>query len=117
MAGRPYPQRGYWGDCRNPSLFHSCADEGCSGGSAFSCGASTVGPFCAKCAPDHFTLGGNCHRCPGHGMRSALSTPVGGLFFAGEATQEDINPCVQGAMETGMRAAAQVRQRRQQRER
>ena len=57
----------------------------------------------AKGAYSHPSLGA-------HGMRSALSTPVGGLFFAGEATQEDINPCVQGAMETGMRAAAQVRE-------
>ena len=31
------------------------------------------------------------------------------LFFAGEATHTGVNPCLQGAMETGARAAAQVR--------
>jgi hypothetical protein len=31
------------------------------------------------------------------------------LFFAGEATHTGVNPCLQGAMETGARAVAQVR--------
>jgi hypothetical protein len=39
-----------------------------------------------------------------------LAAPVGDwLFFAGEATHVGVNPCMQGAMETGVRAAAQVR--------
>ncbi|GLC55793.1 hypothetical protein PLESTB_001029400 [Pleodorina starrii] len=44
------------------------------------------------------------------GDRTALAAPVAGrLFFAGEATNEAINPCIQGAMQTGERAAAQIR--------
>ncbi|PNH04269.1 putative polyamine oxidase 4 [Tetrabaena socialis] len=43
------------------------------------------------------------------GDRGALAAPVAGrVFFAGEATQEAANPCIQGAMETAERAAAQV---------
>ena len=30
------------------------------------------------------------------------------LFFAGEATHPAVNPCMQAALETGERAAAQV---------
>ena len=30
------------------------------------------------------------------------------LFFAGEATHAAVNPCMQAALETGERAAAQV---------
>ena len=55
----------------------------------------------AKGAYSHPTLGA-------HGKRQALTRPMGNVFFAGEATQEDINPCVQGAMQTGIRAADQV---------
>ena len=41
--------------------------------------------------------------------RECLSAPVGGvLFFAGEATHPAVNPCMQAALETGERAAAQV---------
>ncbi|EFJ44139.1 amine oxidase-like protein [Volvox carteri f. nagariensis] len=44
------------------------------------------------------------------GDRAALASPVAGrLFFAGEATNEAINPCIQGAMQTAERAAAQIR--------
>jgi hypothetical protein len=43
------------------------------------------------------------------GDRAALAAPVGGvLFFAGEATHEAVNPCMQAALETGGRAAAQA---------
>ena len=43
------------------------------------------------------------------GDREALAAPVGGrLFFAGEATHPAVNPCLQAALETGARAAAQV---------
>ena len=43
------------------------------------------------------------------GYRGVLAAPVGDeLFFAGEATHVGVNPCMQGAMETGMRAACQV---------
>ena len=42
--------------------------------------------------------------------RALLAAPVSNtLFFAGEATHTGVNPCLQGAMETGARAAAQVR--------
>lgn len=57
-------------------------------------------PF-AKGAYSHPSLGA-------YGKRDALSTPMGNVFFAGEATQEGLNPCVQGAMETGVRAAHQI---------
>lgn len=41
--------------------------------------------------------------------RDALGLPVGDvLFFAGEATHLAVNPCMQAALETGERAAAQV---------
>jgi len=43
------------------------------------------------------------------GDREALAAPVGGaLFFAGEATHAAVNPCLQAALETGARAAAQA---------
>jgi monoamine oxidase len=43
------------------------------------------------------------------GDREALAAPVGKiLFFAGEATHSAVNPCLQAAMETGVRAAAEV---------
>ena len=42
--------------------------------------------------------------------RTLLAASVSNiLFFAGEATHTGVNPCLQGAMETGVRAAAQVR--------
>lgn len=41
--------------------------------------------------------------------RDALAAPVGDvLFFAGEATHDAVNPCMQAALETGERAAAQI---------
>ena len=43
------------------------------------------------------------------GDRAAIAAPAGRvLFFAGEHTHPCLNPCLQGAMETGDRAAAQV---------
>jgi monoamine oxidase len=40
------------------------------------------------------------------GDREALAAPVGGtLFFAGEATHPDVNPCMQAALESGETAA------------
>mmetsp|Transcript_29995 Transcript_29995/g.84637 ORF Transcript_29995/g.84637 Transcript_29995/m.84637 type:complete len:113 (+) Transcript_29995:285-623(+) len=43
------------------------------------------------------------------GDREALAAPVDGtLFFAGEATHEAVNPCMQAAMETGLRAAGRI---------
>ena len=43
------------------------------------------------------------------GDRDVLAQPIGTtLFFAGEATHAAINPCMQAAMETGQRAAAEI---------
>lgn len=45
----------------------------------------------------------------GAGARGELAAPVGGvLFFAGEATHPGVNPCMQGAFETGVRVAREV---------
>lgn len=46
------------------------------------------------------------------GDREALAAPLPGndtVFFAGEATHVAVNPCMQAALETGDRAAAQVK--------
>ena len=44
------------------------------------------------------------------GARRELQKPEydGALFFAGEAANVKCNPCMQGAMETGLRVAARV---------
>ncbi|KAL3134987.1 hypothetical protein ABBQ32_007941 [Trebouxia sp. C0010 RCD-2024] len=43
------------------------------------------------------------------GDRDVLAQPIGTtIFFAGEATHPAINPCMQAAMETGQRAAAEL---------
>ncbi|KAK9804891.1 hypothetical protein WJX72_010512 [[Myrmecia] bisecta] len=43
------------------------------------------------------------------GDREALAEPIGlTVFFAGEATHPAINPCIQAALETGQRVAAQI---------
>lgn len=43
------------------------------------------------------------------GAREVLSLPLcGSLYFAGEATHPGANPCLQAAMETGVRAAHQI---------
>lgn len=44
----------------------------------------------------------------GHGLREALATPCGALYFAGEATSIDHPATVHGAIESGMRAAREV---------
>jgi len=45
------------------------------------------------------------------GDRKALAAPWGdAVFFAGEATHESVNPCIQAAAETGIRAAQEVQQ-------
>ena len=50
-------------------------------------------------------------------FRDVLAETLGDtVFFAGEATHPAMNPCIQAAIETGQRAAAQVlaaRSRRQ----
>lgn len=44
------------------------------------------------------------------GDRELLAAPVQGtVFFAGEATSLALNPCIQGALETGQRAATQIK--------
>ena len=42
------------------------------------------------------------------GDRDALAAPCGRLFWAGEATHPAVNPCLQAAYETGVRAAREV---------
>ena len=43
------------------------------------------------------------------GDRDIMAEPIGKpVFFAGEATHAAINPCMQAAMETGQRAAAEI---------
>lgn len=44
------------------------------------------------------------------GDRAALAAPCGRLFWAGEATHPAVNPCLQAALETGLRAALEVRE-------
>lgn len=44
-----------------------------------------------------------------HGARAILAKPLSGrVFFAGEATHPGVNPCMQGAIDTGRRAASEV---------
>lgn len=44
-----------------------------------------------------------------HGARAILAKPLlGRVFFAGEATHPGVNPCMQGAIDTGRRAASEV---------
>lgn len=44
-----------------------------------------------------------------HGARTILAKPLlGRVFFAGEATHPGVNPCMQGAIDTGRRAASEV---------
>ncbi|GBG78364.1 hypothetical protein CBR_g26393 [Chara braunii] len=57
-----------------------------------------------------FIRGGYSHPSKGaQGARASLTMPVlQRLFFAGEATHEGVNPCLQAAIDTGRRAANQV---------
>lgn len=61
---------------------------------------------------DPWALGAYSHPSLGaqRGDRRALASPESGgaLFFAGEATHEAVNPCLQAAIETGQRAAKEV---------
>ena len=61
---------------------------------------------------DPWALGAYSHPSLGarRGDRRALAGPefAGALFFAGEATHEAVNPCLQAAIETGERAAREV---------
>ena len=61
---------------------------------------------------DPWALGAYSHPSLGAqlGDRRALASPEFGsaLFFAGEATHEAVNPCLQAAIETGQRAAREV---------
>lgn len=61
---------------------------------------------------DPWALGAYSHPSLGAhpGDRRALASPEfrGALFFAGEATHEAVNPCLQAAIETGERAAREV---------
>ena len=69
---------------------------------------SSCDGYVVKDWADHpFTYGAYSHPTVGaDGVRQALASPVHGvLLFAGEATHEAINPCLQGAMETGEKAA------------
>lgn len=54
--------------------------------------------------------GAYTYPCVGaHGAREILSAPLSdALYFAGEATHHGANPCLQAAMETGVRAAHQI---------
>ena len=61
---------------------------------------------------DPWALGAYSHPSLGarRGDRRALASPEcwEALFFAGEATHEAVNPCLQAAIETGKRAAREV---------
>ena len=61
---------------------------------------------------DPWALGAYSHPSLGAhpGDRRALASPEAqnALFFAGEATHEAVNPCLQAAIETGERAAREV---------
>ena len=61
---------------------------------------------------DPWALGAYSHPSLGAqpGDRRALASPEFGnaLFFAGEATHEAVNPCLQAAIETGERAAREA---------
>eukprot|EP01126_Amoeba_proteus_P046000 TRINITY_DN5179_c0_g1_i1.p1 TRINITY_DN5179_c0_g1~~TRINITY_DN5179_c0_g1_i1.p1 ORF type:complete len:386 (+),score=71.68 TRINITY_DN5179_c0_g1_i1:258-1415(+) len=57
-----------------------------------------------------FVLGG--YVCPSIGVvpgdKEVLAESFGNVYFAGEATHEKVDPCIQAAMETGLRAAKEV---------
>lgn len=65
----------------------------------------------ADWAKEEYVMG--AYSFPSHGAeagdRQALAAPLDGtVFFAGEATHPAINPCMQAAMESGLRAAGEV---------
>ena len=61
-------------------------------------------------AHDPFATGSYSHALPGHaGKRAELAAPVDGrIFFAGEATSPNFFSTCHGALESGIRAAAEV---------
>eukprot|EP00897_Mesotaenium_endlicherianum_P002621 jgi/Mesen1/2387/ME000157S01526 len=69
-----------------------------------------AGACIADWSKEPFTRGAYTHPTVGaDGARDALGSPVAGrLFFAGEATHPGVNPCMQAALDTGVRAAFQV---------
>lgn len=69
-----------------------------------------VGGHIVNWSDEVFIQGGYTHpSVDGHGARSILAEPhLGRLFFGGEATHPGVNPCMQAAIDTGMRAAYQV---------
>eukprot|EP00892_Ulva_mutabilis_P009134 jgi/Ulvmu1/6593/UM003_0230.1 len=97
-------------------IFGESVDTGCStdGGQG---GGSKGGPASAAFlrgglmdwSKEPFVQGGYSSPSPGvaAGERAHLhALPGGTVFFAGEHTHERLNACLQGAMETGVRAAA-----------
>ncbi|GJP56915.1 hypothetical protein CLOM_g15972 [Closterium sp. NIES-68] len=90
-----------------------------------SCPAAATSSLCSSCHPasasfvsgcfadwsrDAFIRGAYTHPTVGAGdARDQLAMPLGGrLFFAGEATHFGVNPCMQGALDTGTRVANEV---------
>jgi monoamine oxidase len=65
----------------------------------------------SRWAHDPFARGSYSHALPGHaGKRAVLAAPVDGrLFFAGEATSPDFFSTAHGALDSGERAAGEVR--------
>lgn len=61
-------------------------------------------------AEEPYIYGGYTHpSISAHGARATLAEGLDGkLFFAGEATHAGVNPCMQGAIETGLRAAEEI---------
>eukprot|EP00873_Tetraselmis_striata_P017048 jgi/Tetstr1/437312/TSEL_002796.t1 len=83
------------------------ATEGCQAPASRALHTSHVSDW----AKEEYVMG--AYSFPSHGAeagdRQALAAPLDGtVFFAGEATHPAINPCMQAAMETGLRAAAEV---------
>ncbi|CAI5479368.1 unnamed protein product [Closterium sp. Yama58-4] len=87
--------------------------------------AAATSPLCTSCRPasacfvsgcfadwskDIYIRGAYTHPTIGAGdARDQLAVPVAGkLFFAGEATHFGVNPCMQGALDTGTRVANEV---------
>lgn len=80
-------------------------------GDAAPAAAAFRGAHVVEWAAERWACGGYSHPSLGArpGDRDALAAPLDGtLFFAGEATHAGVNPCLQAAVETGERAAAEV---------
>lgn len=72
--------------------------------------AACIGFDCVDWSSLDSARGGYTYPAPGARERATrLAAPIGGvIFFAGEATNTDLNPCLQGAMASGRRAAAEA---------